>query len=246
MKACIAQENVSKTTFEDSNLEKKAKNFLIDYIRYPQCKRLINRIFTAQKTNNFKSVAVISQFPEEGKTVFTAVLALGFHMFLDKRVLIMDTVSQTRDESFYYRGLLGHSLLELDQKKKQSCIDLITTRNVGSKIRFQHLQTPDKSTEVEIPDFNQDQDSDVTSDFKLCGFIESMKSNYDLILLDTCALSTANKYNFDPLILAQHADTSILVTTPRSLDRGLLKELTQELRRYNVSSLGMVVNPVVA
>src|SRR5689334_14789819 len=104
---------------------KKARHELFDYIRRSECKRLINRIMVAQNEQDLKSIVVLSQFPSEGKTLCISALAIGFLTLLHKRILIMDTVSQSRDDSFYCHGVVESET----ENQSGGCIDIITTRN---------------------------------------------------------------------------------------------------------------------
>src|SRR5690242_2502539 len=83
------------------------KNALLDYVRYTEFKRLLNQIINAQKRDGFKTLAVLSEHPQEGKTFFVSTLALGFATLLGKRVLIVDTISQTRNRSLYLDRIFG-------------------------------------------------------------------------------------------------------------------------------------------
>src|SRR5262249_44057334 len=78
-----------------------AREVLSDYIRDPRFKRLFDQVASAQARGCLKSLAVLSGYPGEGKTFLVSVLALGYATFLRRRVLILDTISQTRNESFY-------------------------------------------------------------------------------------------------------------------------------------------------
>lgn len=240
MNSCRPPEHSSNTQPAEQNGKRSA---LFDYIRYPACKRLINRIHIAQKEKGIKSITALSQFPGEGKTAFISVIAIGFMALLNKRVLIMDTVSQTRDESFYYRGLLGNPLNTSNgAADRPACIDLITTKNLSR----QKLLNPHNGSGLmlipEVPAVSAELGGFDSADFQVPAFIESMKGSYDLILLDTCALSRADKDTFDPLILAQHTDTSILVTSPATLEHKLLSSLVVELKRNRISPLGIVLD----
>jgi hypothetical protein len=79
----------------------EVRNVLVDYIRLPHYKRLLEKVVTQQEEAGVKSITVMSMYPQEGRTFFISVLALGYALFLRKRVLIMDTVHQTRAESYF-------------------------------------------------------------------------------------------------------------------------------------------------
>jgi|GEM_PF-3365309 len=225
----------------DDSMERlnETRAILLDYIRNPECKRLLNRISIAQSEANAKSVAILSQFPCEGKAVFICSLALGFMKLMDKRVLIMDTVSQSCDESFYFREVFKEQLNQSNEvEKRQGCIDLITTKNLSRK----NLVQSNNETDSLAPVSYQSNFKFDIADFQVNPFVDSMKGSYDLILMDTCALSEVNKTSLDPLILAEYADASILFTSPDYLDRAELSKLSRQLQRHRIAPLGLVVN----
>lgn len=213
------------------------REVFFDYIRHPAYKRLLNQVVAAQDKQSVRSLAVLSEFPGEGKTFFVSVLALGFASFLRKRVLIMDTISQTRNESFYMGTILGGEVSDVEGvpgRGRPGSIDLITTRNLRRQIRI-HGEPIDIHEEGE-------EDLYDTADFQIGPFITALAPSYDLILLDTCAMSEVTKENIDPIILAQQADASILVTSPESLDKQLLSKVSSDLRRSNIRLLGTIFN----
>lgn len=215
-----------------------AREVFFDYIRHPAYKRLLNQVVAAQDKQNVRSVAVLSEFPGEGKTFFVSVLALGFATFLRKRVLIMDTISQTRNESFYMGTILGHEASDVEGmpgRGRPGAIDLITTRNLRRQIRV-HTET------LEFEEGEGDDDVYDTADFQIGPFITALAPSYDLILLDTCALSEVTKDNIDPIILAQQADASIVVTSRESLDRQILNKISNDLKRSSIRLLGTIFN----
>lgn len=233
MRLCTAlKDNVT-----ENGIRNQQRSALANYVRLPECKRLVNRIYTAQRAKNLKSIVVLSQFPEDGNTTFISSVALGFLMLLNKRVLIMDTVSQTRDESFYYRKVLQKTSSQNDQSEDNlGFIDLITTRSIGNQFQIEDFKNKAPTVKNTNP-IHYD-----SADFQVAPFVETLKANYDLILLDTCPLTEVNQDCFDPLILALYADASIVVTSPDSMEKGTMATLTEELKRNQVTPLGFVVN----
>lgn len=215
----------------------RVRNVFYDYIRHPEYKRILHFVVTAQSRESFVSMAVLSKYPGEGKTFLVSVLALGYATFLQRKVLIIDSVSQNRNESFYMGRIMGNEFNE-SSRSAPACIDLMTTR--GMK---QHgVRSRKQLTGPEHLARNDEEESFNTTDFQIGGFIESLKDSYDLILLDTCALSEADKCNMDPVILAKESHTSILVTSPRSVERANVREIKAELDRCDVRALGTVYN----
>lgn len=193
---------------------------LFDYIRSPAYKRLLDRVSAAQAGEGFKSVSVLSRLPGEGRTFFVSVLALGYAVYLRKRVLIMDTVSQTRNEALHLATVLG----ELPSSgRRPGSIDLITTKTLGRAGSPGPVGCD-------------------AADFQIAPFMAALGPSYDLILLDTCALSAVTEEHLDPVILAKGGDAAILVTSPRSLDRDSIARVQSELSGSGVKLLGTVYN----
>jgi Mrp family chromosome partitioning ATPase len=220
----------------------KARSILYDYILLPQCKRLINRIITLQNEKGFKSLAALSNTKREGKTVFISVIALGLHRLLDRRVLIIDTISENRHDSFYYREFLAKPASG-ETSNRRGCIDLLTSRNLSRKNMQMYQKTPELVTDLEVPVLYDETSTYEGSDFQLTHLINEMKRHYDLILIDTAALNDAEPSPFDPLILAEHADASILLATPDT-ERDVIMACLYELQRNRINPLGIVMDVV--
>jgi hypothetical protein len=107
-----------------------------EYVKDPLIKRLINQVSLLQEEDGFKSMTVVSELPREGRTFVIAALALGYSCFLKKRVLIVDTVSRSRPESFFSTALVASSLHSSGAFYSSSGgrIELMTTQNEESRI----------------------------------------------------------------------------------------------------------------
>jgi len=200
--------------------QNETMTLLIDYIRNPQFKRLLNQIVTAQHNRQCKSVAVLSLFPGEGRTFLVSALALGFARFLNSRVLVMDMVKQANQRSLFFDRILGEQDSEkLHGKglKQPGVIDLVTS-------------------------FNLEKDTNDSNDFIIRSYLDSIAEDYDLILMDTCAIRGAGKDNVDPLIIARQTDSAILLTSKKSLNHEHLTELKRDLSRFKIDPLGTVHN----
>lgn len=85
--------------------------------------------------------------------------------------------------------------------------------------------------------------TDEPLDFQLMNLIEQQQNQYDLMLLDTTAITAGNSENCgDPLIAGRIAGSAILVTSQRSLRYGNLSEVKYQLSNMGISLLGMVNN----
>lgn len=70
-----------------------AESSLYEYLQHAQFKRLLSQVRTAEERAGVRSIALLSEFPREGRTFFTSVLALGYASLLRRRVAIVDTVT---------------------------------------------------------------------------------------------------------------------------------------------------------
>lgn len=198
----------------------QVRSLLDDYIKRTEFKRLINQVVMAQVKQGFRSLAVLSEFSGEGRTFFAAALALAYARYLIGRVLIADTVRQPRNQTLYYRAIRGQYRPESFQPRAEvapGLIDLLSTSETEAAAQG-------------------------TSDFLLCSYIDSIKHRYDLVIVDTCAMSEVSQENIDPIVAARHVDTSILLTSQRSGERTLLLTLKRRLEQYQIPVLGTVFN----
>jgi len=225
----------------------KIREILLDYIRHPEFKRLLNQVMMAQKEKGFSSVTILSEFPQEGRTFFISALALGYATYLDKKVLIMDTISQTKDESFYFGHILGKESdlifsYDNDSDAKGGVVDLIATKNLCRRVRLEHEgESLDVIRQDSLLPYSEEELYE-NVDFRIREFINTLKQTYDLILLDTCPLSRASKFQLDPMILAKQAEASILLTSQQSVSRQRLSVIKNELELSRVEILGTIYN----
>jgi Mrp family chromosome partitioning ATPase len=198
-------------------------NFL-SYVRSSEFKRFLNYFYGKQLEDGFKSVVVMSLLPGEGKTFCVAALALGYAALLHKRVLVLETIKQPSELEFSIARVFGAPPLA-DKSERETAekaeddrvIDLISTFNIAEEF-------------VESVDFH------TTKIFR------DYEKKYDLVLYDTCAMEASNNNNLDPVVLAKNIDTSLLVTSQRSLESKTAAKLSSLMSRWNLSPLGMLYN----
>jgi Mrp family chromosome partitioning ATPase len=191
------------------------KEFFSEYLSYTECKRLLNQMLVSQQQQGFKTVAVLSNFPREGKSFFVLSLALGYATLLGKRVLVVDVVNQTSDRMLFRETLVGEE--RSDHRVTCGLVELISTRSKDGR-RAE------------------------ATDFQIGPYIDSVKDFFDLVLFDTCALQGATKENIDPVIIARSADISVLITSPKSIGGDIISRTKESLTRWDIKLLGMVFN----
>ena len=202
----------------DSPFPEELRQVLTEYIRQTAFKRILHQFMKQVSAAESKSVSVLSAYPGEGKTFFVSVLALGLAQFLGQKVLIVDSVAQTKGKSLYFQGLLGEVLPDMPRDgNERGVIELLSTDSGTS-------------------------DTNDTADFQLAKYFTGITGEYDLMLVDTCSIFAAESSNLDPLILAGNTDASLLVTSPRSLIPETAQSLADELGQFDVNLIGSVFN----
>jgi hypothetical protein len=90
------------------------------------------------------------------------------------------------------------------------------------------------------------QSSDVallqTAEFLMKPFIAALSPSYDLILLDTCAMSSVSGDHFDPMVLARQIERAVLLLSPDSRNRGTAQVIKKRLDQESISLMGVIHN----
>lgn len=200
------------------------RDVFAEYVHRSECKRLLNQIAQAQERERFKSIILLSSFAGEGKSFLSMLLSFGFSTLMGKRVLLVDAVNQTQGRKLFLDRLMGFKhpssryAAELDDDEDGvGLIDLITTRSESSAV----LES---------------------CDFQMGPYVNGLKSKYDLVLIDSCALESAGKFNMDPVVMSRYADRAIMVMTQKNMDAALMNRMKNQLERWGVKLLGTVYN----
>jgi Mrp family chromosome partitioning ATPase len=207
----------------DNKLAPSLASGIFQIASLPDSRRLLHLI----REQNVKTLAIQSQFGGEGKTFIAALLAEGAFRFIDLRVLVIDAVSSFLEDTFF-KGRPptppGKSGIDVVVAKALDKGALLST-TLGAEIH------PEKDTDSPSP-----------SDFNLCAYIRSVRDTYDLILIDCPPYDSIRPHDLHPAIIARHSDSSLIVTSPRSLKQSALVSLKALITHYNLVPLGMVFN----
>jgi len=216
----LPHERIAPPPF-DSAQSGSIRTAFFDYVRGVEFKRILSDVGALQHQHHFQSLALMSRVSGEGKTFFAAVLALGYALFLRRRVLILDTIAQTSTSALHLAPILTDATGSgVDSGGGQ--VDVVTSREFDSAGR----DTP----------------SSWGADFAIGEYIERIRGEYDLVLVDTCAVESAGLETLDPIVVGRQVDTAILITSPRTIRREQLHALGGELRRRDVNLLGTIYN----
>ncbi len=215
-------------------------NHLQDYIRYSELKQMVDRLIALQEEKHFRSLAVLSVFPAEGKTLFCAATALSYSQTRGARVLLVDTSSTENKSSLPLKDCLepfprGIDYLALKERPP--------------------INAPSPLTAIEMAAAGDPlvHDADVMQDDKMVPITQSSdqyliqkaahpRDSYGLILLDTVSLDSRNKNNLDPLLVARSADASILIISELLLESRELNDYLKKLQDPSLHLLGVISN----
>jgi hypothetical protein len=224
------------------------------YVHLPACRHLLHRIISDHSTAHTQEITgppsflLLSQFPGEGTALLTAALAHGAEKLMRKRVLIVDTISQTLSDSPYKRyshlnavdpESSEHSKSATDPTQRVQLaaprVDLTIARAVPETAHARY-------TTNEICFSRVRTESPVLSDFILSSYLESLHRQYDLILIESCALTALDEDSLHPAILASYADSTIAVLSSRGMERTALLSLRDLVARHRIKLSGFVCN----
>jgi Mrp family chromosome partitioning ATPase len=199
-----------------------ANSPFFSYIRGSEFKRLLGQVTNLVEREQIKTLAILSAYPQEGRTFVVATLALGYAVLLKKRVLIVNTALKLRANSLNIKRLYDEELRHAPGPKR------------GQSDRMIDLMSPEMNS-------REESQAD-TVDFQIGNYISAFKQNYDLTLIDNCALILKDEKIIDPIVIASQADASFLVTSEKSLKRGQLTETKDLLSKWRVRLVGSVYN----
>jgi capsular exopolysaccharide synthesis family protein len=174
-----------------------------------------------------KIISISSALPSEGKTATTINLAISFSQ-LGKRVLIIDgDMRKPRmHKVFKIKNTAGLSSYLTGRAK---------LTDILQKVSIPHLfvvpsgPLPPNPTELI--------DSEV-----MAQTLQKLMERVDFIFIDTPPLIGI----VDPILLGKHADGMILVTWAGKTHRNAVEKAIDELNKFNVRTLGVVLNKVTS
>jgi len=193
---------------------------LEEFVQYAELKQLAFNIAMLQREKMFHSLAVLSFFPGEGKTLFCATAAMAYADTCRSRALIIDTTTLQNPDSLNLRDCFTPSSPAVDVMT----MDDIRAGSGGGRMPESNGdedadedQTIHETQIVASPRFKAV--SGQGSDQNLLRIVTRKESkSHGLVLLDTAPLNFKNKSNIDPLVVARQSDASILIVSRKLLN----------------------------
>jgi Mrp family chromosome partitioning ATPase len=218
-------------------------NRLQEYIHYSELKKLAYAIAGLQQEKMFYSLAVLSFFPGEGKTLFCAALAMAYAETCHEKVLVIDTTTIQNKRSLVLRDCFNGStplidIMSLDELRKK----VSNGNGSASANRFPENDGPALDSEV-VHDREIHLTTGKENDFSLLKKVTKDRSwHHGLMILDTAPLHARNRGNIDPSLVARLSDASVLVASRKFLDAPNLTNSLKVLEDPSLHLLGMVSN----
>lgn len=194
-----------------------APTYLNEYINYSEIKQVIDNIHIQVKEQKIKTMAVLSEFNEEGKSFFTATLCIAYSKFYNEKVLLIDTSTIKNN----YAGFI-------DPEGKNQNDTMI-----------KHTIFPNFDV-VNIKDFPH-QNGEI-SEYQIDIMAKEFSDDYSLVLIDTTAFGTRNRNNAHPLVIAKRCDSSILIVSEITSSKKELDRFQISLKESQVKLLGVIYN----
>jgi hypothetical protein len=202
---------------------------LKELVHYSEVKRLAYNIVAQQQQKRFRSLAVLSCFPMEGKTLFCAAMAMAYVDACRSNVLVVDATTYHNPTSLTLKDCLDPSFSQI---------------NYLSLADRRRPERPRSSVEVEVVENGNVSVSLVKeSDHALIRKVaEEGVGNYGLVLLDTVSLMAQNKNNIDSLLVARLTEASVLIASPKLLNAPNFNACLKMIEDPALHLLGMVSN----
>jgi hypothetical protein len=214
---------------------------LREFIRYSELKQLAHNVAALQQEKMFYSLAVLSFFPAEGKTLVCAALALAYAETCRSKVLVVDTTTFQNKGSLALKDCFNGSASLVEA---MSLEDL--RRIPGGSAQPSSSARPERAPALEsevVAGRSISVTTNRENDFSLIKRVAEDRSKpYGLVLMDTAPLQAKNRSNVDPLLVARLSGASVLVVSRKFLDAPNLSLSLRVLEDPALHLIGMISN----
>lgn len=193
--------------------------------------KIVNEAYEFIKTNinlikegkRVKSIALLSFYPNEGKTTMAINLSIKFAQS-GIRVLLIDTDLR---KAIRKKQFCEHKGISNIIAGTAEINDVIVPTYIDN---LEYIYSGDKFISL----------SQISVSNGLKEVLETVSINYDLIFLDTPALTSV----IDGSIIASMVDGSILIVKSGEIEVSNLKRKMERLKKHNINLLGIILNRV--
>ncbi len=210
-----------------------------EYVRYAELKAAAYAVASLQQKKMFHSLAILSLYPRDGKTHFTAALALAYADVCRANVLVVDATTYQNKDSLALQEVIpaSHPFVRVRSVAQMQIKPATSGASPGSHIPGEppveaEIVHPDEAPKPPLPD----------NDFSLLQDVMKQSKPYGLVLLDTAAMTAKNKNNIDPCLIARLCDSSLLLVGPPTLSAPDVTRSLTVLHDPSIHLLGLIDN----
>ena len=216
---------------------------LQEFMRYSELKQLAYTIRALQQKKMFRTLAVLSLLPAEGKTLFCAALAMAYAETCHVKVLVVDTTTIQRKGSWILKDCFNGSSPLVEVMSLEDLRNGSGGLESSSPARYRADDEPALEPEVVNDPPSTHLSVFEGTDLSLIKRAATERfTPYGLVLLDTVPLSARNKNNVDALLLAHMSDASVLIVSRQTLDAPDLSASLKVLKDPALRLIGLVSN----
>lgn len=186
----------------------------------PEVRRIVNCLCSRQNT----SIAIMSQFPHDGRSLVTGILAETAAYFSNKNVLVISACDNSALVSKH----------EIQRFSNDQPGRTITTAHI--RVLFGPAEPSALHTFTE----SHDSESLIIPEHAFGDYLEAVRPQHDLILIDCCSLSSISTRDPHPAIINSLVDSTLLVLSQQSLSRSALLSLKEMMRLYSIRPIGLL------
>jgi hypothetical protein len=192
-------------------------------VRFAETKQIVDQLLHLQRERRIRSLAVLSELPREGRSLFTATIATSFGQLVRQKVLAVDCNTLRSPHSLTLERLLESDELAAEEKLEQ----VRKTLSVNVSI-------------VRLRDWADGKDT--IAEYEVKSLMDGPGKAFDLVVFDTCAMAAKNRNNIDPIAIARRCDASLLLVSRRTASRGAMHEIKERLKKEKLELLGIAYN----
>ena len=212
-----------------------------EFIRYSELKQLAYKFAALQQKKMFRTLAVLSFFPGEGKSLFCAALAMAYAETCRTNVLVVDTTTFQNKRSLVLKECFNGSVPEVHVMS----LEELRRASAGSGQLSSGSRTEKTPALEGVVVREHPANTAITKENDLSlikNAAEDRAKQYGLILLDTAPLNAKNKNNVDPLLVAHSSEASVLVVSQKLLHAPDLNAYLKDLEDPTLHLVGMISN----
>lgn len=211
-----------------------------EFAQYSEIKQLAFRIKSLQAQKRFQSLAVLSYFAGEGKTLLCAALALAYADISRNQVCIIDTTTR------YIEGSLRLPECLVATERRVAIMTMEDLRTGKANIAREGPAAAGKSPVVHSPEVVSGIPPQAVDgrapDATLFRAMSEEGKTHGLVLIDTVSLNSKNRGNVDPLGIARQSDAAILVVSRKLLNSSEVEQCMTIVRDHELHLMGVVAN----